>query len=200
MKKIIPALLLLLFIGCSSDDDNQVNNDYSYFLDLTQPQFRGKINNTPLFWEFNFGTYQMSSVFLYPNGDSEDPNRLLRFVLNQQDGNNQFVITTPIYDTSSETEFNTVFGLGSKSIGDSNDDYHISILNDNISHQICSSGANYTIEILKKEEIISENSNLNVLKVWFKVDDIELNNCNPTVDYDLNDWLIIAQFIGYKSQ
>ena len=200
MKKIILAALILIFIGCNNDDENQVNNDYSYFLNLTQPQFRAKFNNTNLFWEFNVGTYQMSSAYLFPNGESEDPNRILRFVLNQENGNNQFVITTPIYDTSSETEYNNVFGLGLKKIGDSNENYHISIINNNTTHQICNSNANYKIEVLKTEEIIFENPNPNILKVWFKIDNIELNNCNSNSDYKLNDGLLIAHFIGYKSE
>lgn len=201
MKKIIFAVSILIFIGCSKDDDHQVNDvkkDYSFFLNSTNPQFRGNIGTSSLIWQFNAGTYQMSSGFFYPNGDSQDPHRLLRFVLNQENGNNQFLITTPIYDTSSETEYNNVFGLGPKSIGDSDNDYHIRIVNNNITHQICNSSANYKIEVLKKEEIIFENPNQNKLKVWFKLDNIKLNNCNPNTDYDLNDGLIIAEFYGYK--
>jgi len=200
MKKIILAVLMFVFIGCNSDEENQVDKDYSYFLNLTQPQFRGKINNTHLLWEFNMGTYQMNSTYLFPNGNSEDPNRLLRFVLNQEHGNNQFVITTPIYDTSSEIEYKNVFGP--KHIGDSDNDYHITIINNNINHQICNSIANYNIEVLKTEEIIFENPNINpnILKVWLKIDNIELNNCDSNTEYDLSDGLVIAQFIGYKTQ
>lgn len=200
MKKVFLSILVTIIVGCNKDDDNNNKVDYTSFFEKTRPQFSGNINNNFLFWEFNFGTYQMSSASLYPNGDATDPNRLLRFVLNQENGNNQFVITTPIFDITSENDFNTVFGLGKKKLGDYNENYHISITDNNYNYQICKSTANYSIEVLKTEEIILESPNYNILKVWYKIDNIELNKCNPNNNYSLTDGLIIAQFIGYKNE
>jgi len=199
MRKACFTFLVVLFFGCNNDDQTAPKNDYSSFLQKTLPQFSGTINNAPFLWEFNVGTYQMSYSYLFPNGDANDPNRLLDFVLNQEDGNNQFVITAPIYDTSSTTDFNKVFGLGLKNLGDSDENFHIRIRRNNVTYQICNSSANYKIEVLKTEEIVIENSNEKVLKVWFKIDNIELNNCDSDVNYSFNDGLLLAHFSGYKS-
>jgi hypothetical protein len=199
MKILFLSILSLIILGCNKDDDNENKVDYTSFFEKTRPQFTGNINNNSLFWDFNVGTYQMSSASLYPNGDSTDPNRLLRFVLNEENGNNQFIITTPIFDISSENDFNTVFSLGKKKLGDYNENYHISITNNNYTYQICNSAANYNIEVLKTEEIILESPNQNILKVWFKIDNIELNKCNPNINYSLTNGLLLAQFIGYRN-
>lgn len=200
MKKIILVVLIFCFISCDNDDAKPVKNDYSFFLNLTSPQFRAKVNNAQLSWEFKVGQYQMSSSSLIPSGNFDNPQRLLRFVLNQESGNNQFVISTPIFDTSSAIAYNEVFGLGLKKIGTYSEAFHLSVLNKDVRYQICSSDANYKIEVLKTEEIISESPNPTILKVWFKLDNIKLNYCNPNSNIELNDGLIIAHFIGYKSE
>lgn len=198
MKKVILFVLMLNFIGCSSDDDHEANIDYSYFLNSTQPQFKGKINDTQLFWDSKSNKYLVNSSYIFPNGDSEDPNRFLRFVLFEDNGNNEIVVTAPIYDTSSEIEFEEVFGIGVKKIGDLNSNFHIRILKNDTDYEICNSDANYNIEILKTEEIISMSTQPSILKVWFKIDNIKLNNCNPDTNDELNNGLVIAQFIGYR--
>lgn len=200
MKKIILLVLLFSFIGCSKDDDHEAKTDYSYFLSLTQPQFRGKINDSKLYWDSTYSKYLVNSAYIFPTGDSEDPHRFLRFVLFQDNGNNEIVITAPIYDTSSETEFEEVFGIGVKKTGAYNSNFHFSILSNDIHYEICNLDANYNIEILKTEEIISETSQPSVLKVWFKIDNTKLNNCSPNGNDELIDGIVLAQFIGYKSE
>ena len=199
MKKIILFVLVLCFIGCSSDDEHEANIDYSYFLNSTHPQFKGKINDSQFLWDSKSYKYLVNSSYIFPNGDSEDPHRFLRFVLFEDNGNNEIAVTAPIYDTSSEIEFEEVFGIGVKKIGKYNSNFHIRIINKDINYEICNSDANYNIEILKTEEIISMSTQPSVLKVWFKIDNIKLSNCNPNTNDELNNGLVIAEFVGYRS-
>ena len=199
MKKILLILTLsVLFISCDNDDAEIQSEDLSYFLESSIPQFSASLNNELLNWVFGLGTYQTNIAYLFPNGDSTDPNRYLRFVLNQENGDNQFVIRTPIYDTSSNDEFNNVFGIGLKTVGNSDDDFFLSLKNNNESYSICTSDVDYQIEILKTEETIDNSPNQTSLKVWIKIVDINLSECNPNYDKSLTNGLILAKFYGYK--
>lgn len=200
MRKLILAFIVFTFIGCSNDDDNEVDNDYSTFLNRTRPQFSGELNNIRLFWEFNVGTYQINSGFFNRIGDPDDPNRILRFILIQDNGKNQFEIRTPTFDTSSEVEFDEVFGLGLKKLGDSDEDYQISILDRSVNYQICNSSSNYNVEVLKTEVTRPEGRSSDVLKVWFKIDTIEFDDCDLNTDSELTHGLVLAEFIGFKSE
>ncbi len=199
MKKILLILTLsVLFISCDKDDAEIQTEDLSYFLESSIPQFSASLDNELLNWIFGVGTYQTNIAYLFPNGDSTDPNRYLRFVLNQENGDNQFVLRTPIYDTSSDDEFNNVFGIGLKTIGNSDDDFFISLRNNNENYSICNSDVDYQIEILKTEETTDNSPNQTSLKVWIKIVDLNLNECNPNYNKSLTNGLILAKFYGSK--
>jgi len=199
MKKILLILTLsILFVSCDKDDAEIQSEDLSYFLESSTPQFSASLDNELLNWMFGVGTYQTNIAYLFPNGDSTDPNRYLRFVLNQENGDNQFVLRTPIYDTSSDDEFNSVFGIGLKTIGNSDDDFFISLRNNNENYSICNSDVDYQIEILKTEETTDNSPNQSSLKVWIKIVDLNLNECNPNYNKSLTSGLILAKFYGYK--
>lgn len=204
-KTHIMRLFLLIFaslcmLGCDKDDDIITAPAGPSFLDEMKPQFRAKLNDSMLFYKFDVGAYQMSSAALFPNGDNTDPARFLRFVLNQENGDNQFLISAPIYDTSSASAFNSVFGIGSKPLGDSGTDYNIQIRNNHNTFILCDESANYSIEIMKTEEVNREPPNFDELYVWFKIDDIQLNDCgNVNDDLSLKNGLILASFIDYKN-
>jgi|GEM_PF-5677466 len=199
MKKILLILTLsVLFISCDKDDAEIQSEDLSYFLGSSIPQFSASLDNESLDWMFGVGTYQTNIAYLFPNGDSTDPNRYLRFVLNQENGDNQFVLRTPIYDTSSDDEFNNVFGIGLKTIGNSDDDFFISLRNNNENYLICNSDVDYQIEILKTEETTDNSPHQTSLKVWIKIVDLNLNECNPNYNKSLTNGLILAKFYGFK--
>ena len=196
MKKVITlSFLLLLSLGCSKDDD-EIPVDNSLFLQKSIPQFTGKINDVQKNWEFGFNTYQMNTASLYIDGAS-NPNRFLRFVLNAENGNNQFILSCPVYDTSSELEFNQVFGLGVKDLGESGTKFHIEITNDDYTYRLCNPNSTYKIEVLKKEETTEINHN--ELKVWFKIKKVKSENCTTGNPFIMENILIIAKFIDYKN-
>ncbi|MFC4634422.1 hypothetical protein ACFO3O_10920 [Dokdonia ponticola] len=199
MQKIVFILILsLLFFSCDKDDNEIQTEDFSLFLERITPLFSASLDNEILNWGFGLGTYQTNIAYWNPNGDATNPNRYLRFVLNQENGDNQFLIRTPLYDTSSDIEFDTVFGLGIKTIGNSDDDFFIRIRNVNEEYSICDIDVDYQIEILKTEEIIDDDPSEMGLKVWIKIDDLSLNECNPDYTKNLTNGLILARFIGYK--
>ncbi len=199
MKKILLVLILsTLFISCDKDEDEIQPEDFSYFLESSIPKFSASLDNELLNWIFGVGTYQTNIAYFFPNGDPTDPSRYLRFALNQENGDNQFVLRTPIYDTSSDDEFNNVFGIGLKTIGNSDDDFFISFRNNNDNYSICNSDVDYQIEILKTEETTDNTPNQTSLKVWIRIVDLNLDECNPNYNESLTNGLILAKFYGYE--
>lgn len=199
MKNILLSFILsITLFSCNTDDNEIQTEDHSSFLEKTTPQFSAYLDDDLLNWKFGADLYQVNLGYFYPNGDSTDPNRYLRFTLNQENGSNQFVIYTPIYDTSSDVEFNDVFGLGLKKLGNSDEDFFISLTKNNITYAICNSELNFQIEILKAEESIENNSTQKVLKVWIKIENMRLNDCDPNYNKNLNKGLILAKFYGHR--
>lgn len=198
--KTLSLLLItsLLFISCDNDDDIKQSNDLDNFLERSTLQFSASLDNQLLKYKFGFDTYQTSISYIFANEDFNDPHRYLRFALNQENGDNQFLIQTPVYNTNSVEEFNNVFGLGPKSIGNSDDDYFLILNYINEQFSICNSDANYQIEVLKTEEVKDFNSDRTGLKVWFKIEDLNLSECNPNYGSSLTNGLIIAKFYGYQ--
>lgn len=199
MKKLILLLLISVSISCNNDDDQIVEEDYSFFLDEEIQQFRGTLNETSLFYQFGWNTYQMSSQALYVNGSAEDPMRLLKFILNQENGDNQFIISTPVFDTSSPVEYNDVFGLGLKNLGTGPDNFNVQIRENNVTYNICSQQSDYKIEVLKTEENYLEPQMSYELKVWFKISHVSSVDCSSANDFEVNDALILASFNDYKN-
>lgn len=196
MKKTLFLLLTLSLVNCSNDDV-VVTSSYSEFLTQKLPQFTAVIDDQLLNWSYG-DEYQMDYTFMAPEGNDGDPHLSLGFRLSQDDGANQFLITTPLYDTSSEVEYNKVFALGVKKIGDASDEFHIRLVKNNVVYEVCDSDAGYTIEILKTQQVITGGPANYILKVWFKIDNIELNKCNPNTNKSLNNGLVMAHFMWTK--
>ena len=198
MKKI-PILLFVLFIfNCQSDDDNTPRVDKTaLFLEETTPQFTGKLEDYNISWSFGFSQYQMSSAFNYPNGESS-PERYLRFALTQENGDNQLILFSPVFDSSSIASFNSVFGLGEKQIGNLLENYRLSIRKDGITYEACDLENLFKIEVIKTEEVLSDDASGNKLKVWYKLEPINFSECDPNFDNSLSESFILAQFIGYE--
>lgn len=199
MKKILLVLsMFILLVSCDNDDNEVELDNLSNFLESTTPQFFAFLDDQELDWKFGFGGYQTYIGYFSQNNDFTNPSRYLEFVLNQENGDNQFLLRTPIYDTSSDIEFNIVFGTGLKTIGKSEDEFFISLRNANENYSLCNSGINYEIEILKTEEIFDGDLNQTYLNVWIKLSDLNLNECDPNYNKSLTNGLILARFYGHK--
>ncbi len=197
IKRFLILLVLPFFISCNKDDTPLVVIEEITFLDLTTPQLSAKLNNSSLLWLGGFAEgYSVTSGASFLN---ESPNiRKLYFTLDQNNGNNQFSISTPIYDFSNETEFQNVFGLGKKSLGNSNQDFKLFLRHNGITFQFCHQEQNLCLKIVKTEEMYVEHAERDQLKGWFKVDDIDLSICNFSQGTFLEDGLILAEFFFYK--
>ncbi len=195
MKKLFFLLSISLFLGCGSDDDNPVAVDYSFFLDDDTPRITGKFGNEDFAWYSGFvGAYGVAYSYNGLNGDSNSPERILKFGLLFD--TNYFFIWTPRYNITSENEFNQVFGLGKKSIGNSESDFYLEINYGGIDYISCETMSSSKVEILKTEEGLHVGSE--VLKVWFKLDDMDFTDCNTGMNFHLNEGYVVAYFWGYK--
>jgi hypothetical protein len=199
MKKVLFYSILLTFlsVSCGSDDDSNSDNqdNLTTFLEDQTPKFQGMLNNEEVSFLFGPDTQSSSSV----NSDPENDNlRVLQFMLNQNNGENYFTITTPAFDIASENEFNSVFGLGTKDIGWYYNHFSFNFLINGEVYQICGPQDGNEIEILQVNEFV-DDSQINTLMVWFKLIDLNLiNYCPSNNDFILEDGLIIAKFIGHR--
>jgi hypothetical protein len=210
IKKILIGMFIIIgMFSCDKDDDNadlRFAEPNANFLAKTTPQFLATLNSEPLEWVFGI-RYQMGQSIEYSDEvTAPSPIRRLGFGLNENNGDNYFAIRTPGYDTSSDLAFDNVFGLGLKNIGDSDDDFKINIQNNNVNYQSCGSDAGYTLEILKTEEFevetFGESGNIisTYIRVWMKIQDINLNDCDITADENLTGSLVLAHFNGFRTE
>ena len=114
----------------------------------------------------------------------------------EDDGNNEFSINTPIYDASTQSGFNSVFGLGEKSIGEFTLGYQFTIVYDNTVGLGCPQNLTYNLTVLKTEEIEDNGPNGNRLRVWYKIDDIDLSECEVNSTGLLTNGFILAEFLN----
>ncbi len=198
MKKLLFLLSISLFLGCGSDDDNDpVAVDYSFFLDDDTPRITGKFGDENFAWYSGFvGAYGVDYSYNPLNGDPNSPERILKFGLLKQFDTNYFFIWTPRYNITSENEFNQVFGLGKKTIGNPQSDFYLEINYDGIDYISCEAMSSSKVEILKTEEGLHVSSE--VLKVWFKLDDMDFTSCNGNMNFNLKEGYVMAYFWGHK--
>jgi hypothetical protein len=198
LRKILFLFSILTIFGCQSDDDNDpVAPDYSFFLDDDTPRITGKFGDEDFVWNSGFvGAYGVAYSYNGLNGDSNSPERILKFGLLKQFSTNYFFIWTPRYNITSEMEFNQVFGLGKKPIGNSESNFYLEINYEGIDYISCEAMSNSTVEILKTEEGVHVGSE--VLKVWFKMDDMDFTACNGAMNFRMNEAYVMAYFWGHK--
>jgi hypothetical protein len=198
MKKALLILVLsLVLINCKKED-NLISVDYTPYLSVKTPSFVGTTDKYSFWWKYGFNTYQMNSGYDIgkPFYDPLDSDRVLFFGLVAENSTNYFRIITPKFDSTSNDDYNALFSLGKKSVGNLFSDYHIQIqINDQFYN---SDNLNNEIEILKTEKFIDE-SGKNSLLVWFKYDSILLNHPNLNNNIVLSEGFIIAKFYGFQN-
>lgn len=200
MRKLLFVISTLFIFSCSSDEDEKEQgyiNEYSHFLALENPQFNGDVNGNFMIYEFGYNTFQMGSESWNPKGNPKEPIRQLLFALNQENGGNQFLISTPTYDSSSPTELNEIFRPGIKKIGPGDDSFYIQIISDNETYRICDVESDFKIEVLKAKEINSDEYSARKINVWFKIDRVNSETCSTDTYFDIRNALILAHFIQH---
>lgn len=195
MKKFILLTLILFCLSCDNEDDTVAAPFYTAFLEKTVPQFNGNVNGSPKIWQYGWKTYQMGSSSYATGATLND--RVLSFSLYQENGNNYFSIRTPEYNISSEEEFASVFGLGSKQLGQAIDKFNIEIIDGSNHYNICETASDYTVEIVKTQEIATSTGDR--LRVWFKIDRIKSENCSSNAVFDMKNVMILGEFFQYKN-
>jgi hypothetical protein len=200
MKKyLIGFILVLTLFSCKKDDSQK---DYSSFLKQSSQRFQGILDKS--YFSMNYGgssEYQNSEGFENGNGvcDSADPVRVVLFGLAvASNAKPSFVLYSPKFNTTSESEISQVFSKGIKKLGDYRTDFYLRINWGNNLYQSNSFNKSNEIEILKTVEFIDNISKMQTIRVWFRLD-AELSTCscenNTSV---LSNGLMIAEFIGFR--
>ncbi|MBN2774636.1 MAG: hypothetical protein JXR31_10335 [Prolixibacteraceae bacterium] len=118
------------------------------------------------------------------------------FHLISNGGSNCFTLTTPAVDSSDQEAINNLFSIGKKKIGNSTNDFHLTVTIDNILFSPISN-SDFELEILKAEEF-TKNYEIE-LRVWIKIDDLILENFNQNGDIlEIKDGFMVAQFHNFK--
>lgn len=201
MKKYLIGIILALTIFSCKKDDSQ--KDYSSFLKQSSQTFQGELDKS--YFSMSYGGssgYQSTAGYENGNGvcDSTDPVRVVLFGLTAvNDSKKSFILYSPKFNTTSESEISKVFSIGKKKLGAYRSDFYLRITQGNKLYE--SNGFNNTneIEILKTVEYIDNISKMRTLRVWFRLD-AKLSSCgcesNSSV---LSNGLMIAEFIGVRN-
>jgi hypothetical protein len=200
-KWLLCLILSLTIIGCKKDDAGTKQKDYTYFLKQTTPKFQGKLNNEAFTWIYG---QQCQSMAGYQNGsgicDSTDPVRMVLYGLTlNSDFQQRYVLYSPKYNTSSETEFARVFTVGKKTLGTLGADFYLSITRDNKIYQTNANNEN-EIEILKTQEFTDYLGDK--LRVWFKLNAKLTPACGgcQSDNLVLSDGILLTEFYGFRKK
>ena len=198
MKKILLIIFMLVFISCSKDDEDGIK-DYEYFLNFDTFQFRGNLNAKDIIYQYGIDAFQIASSSWIPNGNPKDPNRILLFALNSNEGNNQFFIETPNFDSTTPTELDQIFAPGIKKLGPGTDSFKVQIINNDSTFRLCDLDSDYKLEVLKTIEIfdLDIEGSKRQFKVWFKIEKVLSDNCSSDTNFELKNALIIGRFIQF---
>jgi len=197
MKPLFVFLVALSLLSCGNDDDNSTEpvRDLFFFLEKNDPQFSADINDQFTLWQtFPLGDFSSNGSASVPNGDPDSSVKEIKYFM--IDGNIKITITAPVYDTASSSAIENVYGLGLKSLGSEDSDYKINIESGDDFYSLCEDdNTTYQMEIIKTEE-----DQFGALKVWFVIDDINLNRCVESSTGSLNNGMFLASFFDYQSE
>jgi len=209
MKKLIYlTVLFFAFVSCSSDD---MEPDYTAFLNLNTPGFIGNIDGSPFNFSFSWDNFNSSSNSAISDSSTlfnlSQNERVLTYSLSKQDlniiyspdfcNNNQtygvihgFDISSPKFNYVSGDIFNSALELGKKNIGNLENAFNLSFYFD--SKKYCVSEDVEVIEILKTENI--EDNETHYILVWLLLDNIVLENNEDGESINISNGKIIAKF------
>jgi hypothetical protein len=205
MKKMYigGALLLILvsFISCKKEVKIQAppirEKDLSKFLLKSDLYFDGYIDLEKYEWELGknlhvFGVNDNANGLCDPS--YSDPNRIASSGLKAYNGDVEYLIYTPRYNMTNEKEFDRIFSVGIKDLGDIKTNFHLYIKVNNIEYRSNAySMSDNVLEILKTK-VQQVTPNIKVVQAWIKVK-ASLNTCNcEKTDSYLTNGYIIATF------
>lgn len=195
-KFTVLLIAFLSMVSCKDSDDDSVDpeRDLFFFLEKTDPQFSADLNDDFILWQtFPLGDFSSNGSASFPSGDTDSTIKEITYFMIQ--GSMRISITAPVYDTASPAAIQDVFGLGFKSLGAEDSDYKIAIESGSDSYNICLDDSTaYQMEIIKTEE-----DEFGALKVWFVIDDINLNTCDEDTSGTFNNGLFLARFFDYSA-
>ncbi|MCR9014316.1 hypothetical protein [Aquiflexum gelatinilyticum] len=195
MKQLIILILTISLMGCTENEMEDREPNYTLSLANSTPSLSANLNSQSINWRYGFQEYQMIIGYCNANGVSgtKEPLRILNFELSSDDTSNKFSFTLPKMDTSDPNEVKSVLSKGQKQLGHSDNQFQFYIRKDGIYY--FNSASNQKIEILKTEEIIKEDNQKRMV-VWVKIENLELQN-ETGEKLHLKNGLMVAELYGH---
>ena len=196
-KRFIFIFGLFFLFACEKEEARTTKKDYSTFLAYNVNSLFGVLENKSISWSFGSNFQGISG---YENGsgvcDPTDPTRTVLFGLTSEGGGNTyFRFYSPVYNAT--TDFENIFELGEKRLGNFKTDFYLSIFIDNTLYESSRNLSNQ-IEILKKQELRSTDGFVRY-RVWFRLNAILKPICGcEKPDLKLTDGMLLAEFFGVK--
>ncbi|NOU59657.1 hypothetical protein [Marinifilum caeruleilacunae] len=199
MKKMMILLLTITLISCSNDEN--IEPDYTGFLEFRGQRINGEIDNQEFRWSLTDFNVQRGGGYSMGNGicSPDNPVRILRYYFTHKihDELEQISIITPAVDTSDESDRTRVLGLGEKQIGSIYDDFYISYRKNDLLYK-SNSNTIGTLEILKTEEFIGQDNSVYLL-VWIKMDAVILETCGENSQkIELKNTYMLVSLFGHR--
>jgi len=209
MKNLIyVASLCFVFLSCDSED---VEPDYSSFLNSDTPGFIGKIDGSPFNFSFSWSNFSNSS-----NGSISDSStifnlnedeRVLTYSLSKEGSNIIYLpdfcnnnstyditfgfdISTPKFNYVIDDIFSSALNLTKKNIGRLEDAFNLSFYFEG--NKYCVNDDLGVVEILKTDSF--ENDDLQIVLVWLVIDNIILTNNENGESINITDGRMLAKF------
>ncbi len=200
IKPLLSFILILIIVSCKKDDlQITPREDNAKFLTTSLPIFIGNLGGNNFSWS-NGGQGGQWGGYTNDNCDPTNPMKIVIFGLSLG-GQTAFKLYSPKHNTTSQEEFDRLFSLGKKKLGDFQTDFHLEILKEkeNKFYQSSSLASINEIEILKTEEFTDYFGQK--LRVWFKITaKLSCNSTSNDNDGLLSNGLMIAEFQTFKKE
>jgi hypothetical protein len=203
LRKIELLLIILATIvslyGCKKEDKpfKDGPNIESFLLE-TKPLYQGKTDGLPFKWQSDFVQYSFQMFVVESGSNQNNLEKLVGCRLSSSHNSNYFEFSFPVDNNTSQQEFDQIFELGPKNLGEKNEDLHIEVRKDDVIYYACDLDNNITIELIKFEETTEHSPPQFYLNAWYKISNFDFNECGGGNSYAVKNVLVLAQFLDYR--
>jgi hypothetical protein len=194
----LSSIVLLLALSFASCTENEIKPDYSSFLKIDYPTFKGKIDGQSISWNYGIAQFQMTTgLQAMTCNDPNDFSRYAVFGLMSDDNLNRVMFYSPIFDIRNPNWYEGLFKQEKKEIGTFSEEFSLVVIRDGKLVR-SSSFAKGQLEVLKTQEFMDPFYKTS-LRVWLRLSS-KLTSCECTHDMTtLTDGLMVAEFWNYKN-
>jgi hypothetical protein len=192
---------ILVFSACKKEEKKEPKavretKDERAFLSENTSAFYGILDNEYLDWILGadlhvFGINDNANGLCDPT--YSDPNRIASSGLKAYNGNVEYLIYTPKYNMTYEKDFDNIFSVGRKDLGDIQKSFHLYIKRDNIEFRTNANRLQDNVLEILKTKVYQHTPNIKIVTVWFKLKaSLSICNCEKTDSYLTNGYIIAS--------